>query len=319
MNILVTGVGAIIGYGIINSIKDSKFKDAYIVGMDIYEDAYGQFLCNEFIQSVPAKDDSYIDFVKNIIKNKNIDLVFFGTEQEISKVRDSKIELGEYYSKFVINKENLIDLSNDKWLTYKFLEDNNINRIPTYSYMNFNYLRESLGIPFLLKPKKSYACKGIATINDEMDFNYFTRNNREDFIFQKIIGTDESEYTVSVFGYGDGTCCTPIILKRKLSKAGATDKAWVVDNEKISEQVKLLVEKLQPIGPTNFQFRIENNEVYLLEVNPRISSATSLRKSFGYNEAEMCIDYFLNNKRPTELKIRKGVAIRFIADCVILK
>ena len=52
----------------------------------------------------------------------------------------------------------------------------------------------------------------------------------------------------------------------------------------------------------------------MLEINPRISSSTSLRKAFGYNEAEMCIDYFLNNSKTVieKTNIKKGAAQRYI-------
>ena len=60
-NILVTGIGAIIGYGVISSLRKSKY-DCNIVGMDIYDDAVGQVWCDEFIQAIPAADDGYISF-----------------------------------------------------------------------------------------------------------------------------------------------------------------------------------------------------------------------------------------------------------------
>lgn len=40
-NILVTGIGAIIGYGIIKSLRNSKY-DCNIIGIDIFNDAIGQ-------------------------------------------------------------------------------------------------------------------------------------------------------------------------------------------------------------------------------------------------------------------------------------
>ena len=55
---LVTGVGAIIGYGIIKSLRQSGLP-IYIVGMDIYEDAVGQHWCDKFIQAKYAIDPNY--------------------------------------------------------------------------------------------------------------------------------------------------------------------------------------------------------------------------------------------------------------------
>ena len=90
-NILVTGVGAIIGYGVIASLRKSKY-DCKIVGMDIFYDAAGQVWCDEFVQAILAADKNYISFLKEQIDRYNIDLVFFGTEQEIKKCYESKEE-----------------------------------------------------------------------------------------------------------------------------------------------------------------------------------------------------------------------------------
>ena len=43
--VLVTGVGAIIGYGAVRSLRKSR-TDVRIVGMDIYPDAVGQVWCD---------------------------------------------------------------------------------------------------------------------------------------------------------------------------------------------------------------------------------------------------------------------------------
>jgi carbamoyl-phosphate synthase large subunit len=52
----------------------------------------------------------------------------------------------------------------------------------------------------------------------------------------------------------------------------------------------------------------------LLEINPRISSATSIRAAFGYNESIMSVDYFLRGKVPMQPVVRKGVAIRYAEE-----
>ena len=316
-NILITGVGAIIGYGLINSLRKSKY-DVHIVGMDIYNDAYGKNICDEFIQAIPAADETYPDFIKNIIEEKSIDLVMFGTEQEIHRLVNEKESLGNCYEKLVINNKNIIDLSNDKWETYLFQESNNINAIPTYIEGTYNELKEKLGSPFLLKPRKSYASKGIEKIHNKEEFEFYKKRVAEQFMVQKIIGDVEHEYTAAVFGFGNGESTRPIMMKRKLSQEGATAKAWVIWDEILMENIKELVRLLRPVGPTNFQFRYDNGTYYLLETNPRISSSTSLRTAFGYNEAEMCIEYFVEHKKPEDRKIKEGHAVRYIADYVTI-
>jgi hypothetical protein len=76
----------------------------------------------------------------------------------------------------------------------------------------------------------------------------------------------------------------------------------------------------KPIGPTNFQFRFDSGNFKLLEINPRISSATSIRTKLGYNETKMSIDYFLFNILPTKIdrnQILKKRAIRYTEELIL--
>lgn len=316
-NILVTGVGAVVGYGIVNSLKQSKY-DCNIVGMDIYEDAVGQFFCDEFIQAVPAANENYITFLLDVFEKYKIDLMFFGTEQEITKVIENADKLGNIYHRIVLNKKDIIEISDDKWKLYEELYDKCEYIIPSYIEGSYEELKEKLKVPFLLKPRRSYASKGIVRIENRNDFEYWKNKSGKQFMVQPIVGDSEHEFTVAAFGFGDGTYGDIISLKRKLSGEGATAKAYVITDEKINQAVDKLCKLLKPTGPTNFQFRAEEEKLYLLEVNPRISSSTSIRTAMGYNEAEMCIEFYLENKKPETKIIKKGSCIRYIADYIIL-
>ena len=151
---------------------------------------------------------------------------------------------------------------------------------------------------------------------DQESFDDWKEEFGEQFMVQQFIGDEDHEYTAATFGFGDGTCIKPIVMKRKLSQAGATDKASVEAVPDIDEEIYAMTKVLKPLGPTNFQFRLHNGEYILLEINPRISSSTSIRTAFGYNEAEMCIEYFLEGNKPAERKIRTGKAYRYITEMV---
>ena len=316
-NILVTGVGAIVGYGIVSSIRESKYT-CNIIGMDIYEDASGQVWCDQFVKAIPANDKGYISFLKRTMDIYHIDLVFFGTEQEIFKCFLCKNELGTYYEKLIINKEKIIELSEDKWDTMCFLKENGLPYIPSSISANFSEAVEEFGIPLFLKPRRSYASKGILCAKTEEEFNAWKDYYQDQFLVQKYIGDADHEYTAATFGFGDGTCLVPIVMRRKLSKAGATDKAIVERIPEINQEIIAINKILKPIGPTNYQFRKDDKDVFLLmEINPRISASTSIRTAFGYNEAEMCIDFYLEKQKPREPEIRMGRAYRYIADAII--
>ena len=117
LNILVTGVGAIIGYGIIKSLREQTTYEVRIIGMDIYDDAYGQFVCDKFYIAERADSPKYLDFINHIVEKENIDLIMPGIEQDMYRLH----ELGEKVNtKVIMNNDLLIELSQDKLLTYDF-------------------------------------------------------------------------------------------------------------------------------------------------------------------------------------------------------
>lgn len=311
--VLVTGVGAIIGYGIIESLRSQSKYDVRIVGMDIYDDAYGQFICDKFYVAKLAYSEEYLSFVQEVITKEEIDIIIPGIEQDMYRLCQLKEQLG---CKVVLNNPLLIDISKDKLATYDYFKDKDINVIPTLFQKDYDTYLKELGHPFLLKPRSSYASKGIHKIYNEEEFIWYNKDPDAN-IFQRIIGTDSEEYTVSVFGLGDGTFADYIIMKRKLAQTGATDKASVIlEDSIIMDYVSQICKIAKPVGPTNIQLRKEEDVVYLLEINPRISSACSIRCKAGYNEPLMCLDFYLNKEKPTATIKRNVKAVRYICDYI---
>jgi carbamoyl-phosphate synthase large subunit len=102
-----------------------------------------------------------------------------------------------------------------------------------------------------------------------------------------------------------------------LAPDGSTGRAWVERVPGLEAVVTRLARHFKPRGPTNFQFRRHGDGWKLLEINPRISSSTSMRTAFGYNESLMCVDYYLNGRLPEQPAISGGFAIRYIEDMIV--
>jgi carbamoyl-phosphate synthase large subunit len=131
---------------------------------------------------------------------------------------------------------------------------------------------------------------------------------------QPIIGNEEEEFTISMFCDGLGSFYAGMALKRKLSADGFTEKAEVVNLDEFFETISDLCKRFMPVGPTNFQFRRDDKGIKLLEINPRISSSTSIRAAFGYNESAMAVDYYLENRMPSQAQIMRGKAVRYTEE-----
>jgi carbamoyl-phosphate synthase large subunit len=315
--VLVTGVGAIIGYGVLRSLRLAD-KGLTLIGSDIYADAVGQAWCDAFAQAPLTSNAGYLEWLESIVDAHAVDLIIPGIEQDLHKLSDSRHAMEQWRSRVVLNDPRLVDLTRDKWLMHEELAAiGEPARIPSYGQGDFETLASRLGLPFLLKPRRSYASKGIERVSAQADFDRHAHRLGDQLIAQPIVGSAEDEYTVAVFGDGRGRATASMALRRTLAADGSTAKAWVCKPQGLEPVLERLCAHFKPVGPTNLQFRLDDDGWKLLEINPRISSSTSIRTAFGYNEAAMSVDFYLNGTPPRQPVIREGFASRYIEDHVI--
>lgn len=314
-HVLVTGVGAIIGYGVVHALRRASYP-VQIIGMDIYGHAVGQTWCDAFERAIPVADPGYIAFLRDAIARHAIDLVIPAIEQDVTFLSRHRAEFAATGARLALNAASLIEQSDDKWRMHQALQALGCPTIDTMLAGEFDALAAHLGLPFLVKPRRSYASKGLARIHDAEDLAYHRRKLGDNFMAQRIVGDADSEYTSSSFGYGDGTGSRKIVFQRWLAQDGSTARAQVVDEPALEHEMDRLTRAFRPLGPTNFQFRRHEGRFYLLEINARISSSTSLKRAFGMNEAEMCIAHYLDGERPDFGSVRKGTAVRYIEDMI---
>lgn len=312
--ILVSGASGVIGYGILKSLRKGE-SDYKLIGTSIYNDSVAPAFCDVFERAPPTKDDHYIDWLCETIKKHKVDMIIPGIEIDMLTWNRQKDKIVISGAKILLNNPDLIELCSDKWVFYKKLSETGSKLlIGSRLAGDFESLKKKFGLPFLLKPREGFGSKGIVTVDSEETLARHQNDLGPILMAQPIVGSNEEEYTVSAFfDKGSNLLCL-MELKRKLSKEGFTEKAQTTDLAGTQEAILELATLLQPVGPTNFQFRVKNGQLKLLEVNPRISSATSIRAAFGYNESIMSVEYFLNDKVPTQPKIKRGYAVRYVEE-----
>ena len=313
--ILVSGASGIVGYGILRSLL--KNKEQYtLVGTTIYSDSIAPAFCNIFELAVPTNSEHYFEWLFSIIKKYKIDMIIPSIEADMYLWNEHRKEIESTGTFVLLNNSQLINLCQDKWNFYIQLQP----LIQEYLIPTTDDLSKNIfGYPYILKPKKGFGSKGIIKIYNEEDYQKYKDKITKDLIMQPIVGTDDEEYTVSAFFDQEHNLIDYLPLKRKLSSNGYTEYAEVVDYN-----FSLILEKIasvvKPIGPTNFQFRLDKNDnMKLLEINPRISSSTSIRASLGYNESQMSVDYFLNGKIPEKVdkeSIKNRKAVRYVEEYI---
>jgi len=312
--ILVSGASGIVGYGALKSLRkaDSNLK---LIGTTIYTDSVAPAFCDVFELAPATNDDIYLDWLCDIISKHKVDMLIPGIDADMQAWNEYRDEILSTGAVPLLNTHDLIQKCSDKWLFYETLKSVNLAyAIPTRLNGSYEEITEEYGSPFLLKPRRGFASKGIVIVNSKELFLQYQSNLGNVLMAQPIIGNEYEEYSISAFFDSESALCSWMSIKRTLAKEGYTEKAMVAIPEGAEEAIRALADEFLPIGPTNFQFRVQEGQLKLLEINPRISSATSIRAAFGYNESAMSVDYFLNKTTPVQPAIRSGFAVRYIED-----
>ncbi len=316
MSIVVTGVGAIIGQGIIKSLRQGP-EDVRIIGLDRNAHAFGGRYCDQFVQKPASEEGSaYLSFWRELLEQQSVDLLIPGIEQDLYFLDENRREFDKSHARIVLNSPELVRLGKDKWATIERLSAAGLDVIPSRISGSWDECLADLGpAPLLMKPRRGSGGKGIVFLHDEVDFDYWKKKSGKNFMVQRFVGRDDQEYTVSVFGFGNGSGTEPTILRRSLGPGGATWWAETIEScLPVEQATQSLNYELKPEGPTNYQFRLDGQTAFLLEINPRISSSTSLRAKLGVSEAWMCIEHYLKRRKIEPVKLRAGRAYRYIED-----
>lgn len=310
--ILVSGASGVVGYGILKSLRQSH-PGYRLIGTSIYAECVAPTFCDVFELAPPTCDASYIPWLLSLIERFGISLIIPGIEVDVSAWNAHRDVLESSGAKVLLNDSDLIRLCADKWLFYQKLQEaGSPYAIPTA--LRFD---ESLHpFPLLLKPRRGSGSKGIVIVKNLDELGAHAAEIGQHLILQPIIGTAQEEYTVSAFFDRDSRLCASMTLRRTLSQNGYTETAETVEGGEAVAALADLARIFHPVGPTNFQFRIDHGQWKILEINPRVSSATSIRTAFGYNESAMAVEFLLHNTPPVQPHLRRGRAVRYVEDVI---
>jgi carbamoyl-phosphate synthase large subunit len=320
LTIAVTGVGAIIGQGIVRSIRATGRK-IRVIGVDRNERSPGTYMVDAFEKKYGGEEETlaYRNYWTRIVRQHDIKLIMPGLDVDVLFFDQNRSWFDSLGVVLVLNSHQLIQKTCNKWLFGKELASIGYPAIPSIQPDTWGDALQALGPPpLLLKPLQGNGSRGIVEVKNKKDFDYWRGKYNHEWMLQRIVGKTDEEYTVGVFGIGEGQLVGPLIFRRHLSTSGNTQEAEVVRHHSVMESaIKQLCSHFCPVGPTNLQFRIEGEIAYLLEINARFSSSNSLRTAFGFNEAAMAIEFYYEGKIPEMPSIKEGVAWRYFEDFVI--
>jgi carbamoyl-phosphate synthase large subunit len=292
ITVLITAVGSPLGQSITKALKVSTIPLQIIVS-DMYSSAAGFFITKQKNNVIlpPVSDSTFDRAIKETILKYKIDCIFPVLETEHQYFLRESEWFYNHNVRIVTMEKDILDRCYDKYECMNHLKHSGIMVPDTIIAVEGPPLESFLKthpFPLFLKPKKGASNIHTYLITSEKQLlALLSTQEKEYFILQTYIPT-LPEYTVGVYRSRDGSFERTCVIEREL-KFGLSYKGTVVKNAAISSYALSVAQALNLFYASNIQLRILNGTPLAFEVNPRLSSTTTVRAHFGFNEPEMIL------------------------------
>ncbi len=223
---------------------------------------------------------NYIKKIYSICKINKINLVVPGIDEELELFKKNSRKFNNLF----LPSKKMIKICNDKWLFYKFCLINNLN-VPKTSLAK-NYIATNHSSKVIIKPKYGRGSKGIFYSSSSIITNFYIKilkeeNKLNDYIIQDYV--KGIEYTITQY-YNKRSFIFPLEVKEK---KGITQRAKISKNKYVIQFCKKISNIFRKEKIFNIQLiKSKNNRVFLIEINPRISTTFNFLIANGFDPFE---------------------------------
>jgi carbamoyl-phosphate synthase large subunit len=313
ITVVITGVGAPIGVGLIKSLRASSVP-VCLVGVDSEPLAQGLFRVDRshHVPSARQDPDAYFEGLVDISEREKAAILFSSWEGELPMLAQRKAEFEARTGTILPFASDATLKALDKWLTMKVLSAFSVPVPDTVLPSEPDQLedfRRNHSYPYVMKPRHSSGGKGFVLVQNDREMAFFSQYLSDPVIQEQLL-PDDQEYTVGVMMQTDGTCGGTLALKRSLS-GGLSYRMESNLNQEASTIAIQAAQAMGLIGAVNVQMRLTSTGFKVFEINPRFSSATCVRANFGLNEPELVLRHFVLKEEIEPPQVKAGICLRF--------
>lgn len=307
-------VGSPLGQSILKAVLGSSLPSTIHVA-DISKNAAGLYMGNVVPVIFPLiKAPEYFKTLTEYIDKHAINMIF----PTIAEEHIFFAEHEEYFKQRQIHiatcAPETFEICNDKFQSMIFLRKHGIDAPETILCSNKvdveNFLSRT-AFPVVLKPRFGASSNDVFIVKGAEEYRGITSAYPDDYFILQEFLSDQADYTVGTFVSQDSSFKETFIIDRKL-KFGLSYSGQVIENEDITQHCIQVANVLQSVFSINLQLKLEKGKPFTYEINPRLSSTTSIRAHFGFNEPDMIMRDFFNIKPlAPNVKARSGHFSRF--------
>lgn len=299
--ILVTGIGGVVGHGILRNIRDF-YPEIPLIGTNVIKVSSGNYLCDNTYCTAYGFENVFIEQIQKICKIENIGLIIPSTDYESYYLG---LNQNFFNCRIATSPPEVTELCLDKFKNYIAFKKVGIpfaeSRLPSKYNNEFDN--------YIIKPREGRGSRGIL-INPENPQNFDDSN-----LIQELL--DGEELTTGFYINRLGDLHGLITFRRELDQ-GNTTKAEVIfdyDNE-LKTIILKMIQNFPFRGSINIQARATKKGIIPFEINGRISGTNSIRAQFGFKDVLYTVQEYYLNQQPDTPTVKYGSALRIILDLI---
>jgi len=248
-----------------------------------------------------ANDKNFFESIIELTKKYKFDILISQVDEELLVLANNRDLFTETI--LIIPQATFVETFLDKLKSGKEMRAREIKEPFTRKLQNDS---EFEGMPIIFKPRFGRGSRDIFFAESKDEFNSaksYLLTKETEFVFQdKISGT---EYSVQMIAnaLGDLKAIVPLLIKEK---RGSTTNGVTNNDKTVIKACQLFHDNFKASGTYNIQIMLSDNQPYIFEVNPRVSTTMCVSLYGGFDP----IDIYTQQLTETTVSyIKNGIKI----------
>lgn len=281
-------------------------------------------------------DDKYISFLQDYTQIHDIGLIISLFDIDLPVLAQAKQSFKELGVHVIVSDYEVTQICNDKWKTYQFLKQNNLNS--PQSFIELEQAEKALNkqdiqFPLIIKPRWGMGSISIFKADNEEELQVFykkvKREVKESYlkyesqldperavIIQEFL--DGQEYGLDIVNDLEKNYVTTFVKKKTAMRSGETDGAITEKNEILETTGEHIAKSLGHIANLDTDCFMVDGKPYILEMNCRFGGGYPFSHLAGANLPAAILKWIKKEDGRDELK-DYTVGIEGRKDITILK
>ncbi|KPH65143.1 ATP-grasp domain-containing protein [Pseudoalteromonas porphyrae] len=311
MNILLTSVGR--RSYLVNYFKDAvKAYSGKVFAANSVE-TFALKQADFYTLTPQIYSEEYVDFLINYCLNNEIKVIISLFDIDLPILALNKQKFKQHGIDVIISDFDVINICNDKWLSYQFLLDKGIPTPKTYIDLDSAkqaILKGDLQYPIIIKPRWGMGSIAIYKADNEQELDVFYKKvlreinssylrfesgadiNKAILIQECIAG---GEFGIEILNDLQGNHVATFCKEKVAMRSGETDIAVTVENSALNDIGKNISTHLKHTALVDVDCLEQGGKFYVLEINARFGGQYPFSHLAGVNVPNVLLSLYSNS------------------------